>query len=153
MSGSTMLTYRPSSDPSIIATLSSVEIHVGGDASADFESSPDEHDPTSVESVDHESPNPFKFERRQCERFAVHSHASMIRITGERFGEILDLELIDYSAGGFGAFTDKPIEPGATVSIGFEMPGCPARQGMVLSCRPCGHGYRIAVKFERAMAA
>lgn len=77
----------------------------------------------------------------------------MIRVGGEHFGEIHDLKLIDYSQGGFGAFSDRPVEPGALVSIGFDMSGCIAKRGMVLSCRPCGHGYRVAVRFDRSIAA
>jgi hypothetical protein len=95
----------------------------------------------------------LRFERRQHDRWPITGVATAYRAGGDRFGETATLKLLDYSAGGLGALCDEPIEPGSVISVGFHEPGCPPEYGVVVRCLPCGDGYRIAVCFERRMAA
>lgn len=96
---------------------------------------------------------PYRFERRQSDRWSAQGNASAICLTGDAFGRIHDLSLTDYSHDGMGAICEQWIAPGAEVSVGFAAPGRLARRGTVLRCEPCGHGYRVAVQFQARMAA
>ncbi len=93
------------------------------------------------------------FERREHDRWNVQGVATVFCIAGERFGEMYELHMLDISAEGMGATCDSPIPPGSLVSIGFEAPGHLAKRGEVLDCRPCGHGYRVAIRFDSLAAA
>lgn len=98
-------------------------------------------------------PAPLRFERRGVDRWPVHAAATAFRLSGQRFGQVHDLNLMDYCDDGLGALSDLPIEPGAIVSIAFHSPGYAAKRGTVLRCMPCGHGYRLAIQFAARMAA
>jgi hypothetical protein len=93
------------------------------------------------------------FERREVDRWSTLAAATAFCLGGERFGEMHDLSVLDYSDDGLGAICDTVIPPGEVVSIGFQSPGLIARRGVVLRCQPCGQGYRVAIRFESRMAA
>ena len=105
--------------------------------------------------VDHleDPPAPLKFERRCADRWSSDGTASIFVLGGNDFGRIQELAIEDLSAGGFGAISDSPIEPGTLVSIGFSHFGAVARRGIVRRCFPCGRGYRIGIQFEMGLAA
>ncbi len=105
------------------------------------------------EPEDAESDAPLKFERRSADRWQVHSAATAFRLAGERFGEMHEITVVDFSWAGCGAVSSASIEPGTAVSVGFAAPGQVARRGVVLRCTPCGDGYRLAIQFESRMAA
>jgi hypothetical protein len=92
-------------------------------------------------------------ERRQSDRWPIDGVATAFRLGGERFGDMHELRLIDYSHSGLGAVSDTVIEPGTPVSIGFQAPGYTAKRGEVVACHPCGHGYRISIEFRASLAA
>ena len=96
---------------------------------------------------------PLRFERRQCDRWEVSGAATACELGGEHFGRVHAMRALDWSDGGMGAISGTVITPGTTVSVGIQAPGHPLRQGVVSRCLPCGNGYRIAVMFERRMAA
>jgi hypothetical protein len=96
---------------------------------------------------------PYRFERRQADRWPASGAATAFCLTGDSFGRIHDLALLDHSHDGMGATTSDPIVPGTEISLGFAAPGQIARRGTVLRCEPCGHGYRLAVQFQMRMAA
>lgn len=98
-------------------------------------------------------PPVLKFERRAIDRWAVRGSATAICLGGDRFGKMFDLKLLDCSDDGLGATTSEAIEPGATVSIGFQTPGMLARRATVLRCQPCGEGYRLGLQFMLKQAA
>ncbi len=98
-------------------------------------------------------PAPLRFDRRQHDRWPLEAAATACRVSGERFGEMFKLKTRDCSGEGLGAVCSKPIEPGAAVSVTFQTPGFPSRPGVVLWCRPCGDGYRLAIRFESRLAA
>ncbi|MCZ6836432.1 MAG: PilZ domain-containing protein [Planctomycetota bacterium] len=98
-------------------------------------------------------PNPLPFERRQHERWPMQGSARAILLDSDHFGQVSQLALLDYSAGGLGAISAKPITPGSCVSIGFTSHGYAAERGIVVKCAPCGHGYRVAIRFELRQAA
>jgi len=100
-----------------------------------------------------ETPPVLKFERRTVDRWTVRGHATAICLGGDRFGKMYDLNLRDCSDDGLGAVTSEPIEPGATVSIGFQTPGMLARRATVLRCQPCGDGYRVGMQYALKQAA
>ena len=114
-----------------------------------------EHHPQDgvVDSRFESAPGPLKFERRRCDRWPCRGIATAYHVGGQRFGERHVLRLTDESCEGLGATTSRPLEPGAVVSVGYATLVHPARSGIVLRCRPCGDGYRVAIRFERAMAA
>ena len=93
------------------------------------------------------------FERRWSPRWPVDGQATVLRVAGERFGETHELTLLNLSGGGLGARCDMPIEPGATVSVGFAQRDQLARRGTVTRCVPCGNGYEVAIQFELGLAA
>ncbi|MHC5114094.1 MAG: PilZ domain-containing protein [Planctomycetota bacterium] len=96
---------------------------------------------------------PFRFERRQCDRWTVDGLATAFVVGGERFGRTYRLRMQDCSDSGLGAVVDEPLAPGTAVSIDFQMPGYGSRRGIVARCLPCGDGYRLAIVFELRMAA
>ena len=98
-------------------------------------------------------PAPLAFERRQHDRWPADGLAKVFRVAGDRFGEVYTLRIVDESFEGLGATSSWPLEPGTIVSVAFVEPGCPARSGVVLRCRPCGDGYRLAIQYDRALAA
>ncbi len=79
--------------------------------------------------------------------------ADAFRLGGRKFGERAILSLRDLSDDGLGARSDRAIEPGTLVSVGFRSPGGEVRRGTVLRCRPCGDGYEVAIQFEHRLAA
>jgi hypothetical protein len=99
------------------------------------------------------TPAPLRFERRRHDRWKCRGVATAYRVGGQRFGERHVLRLVDESCEGLAAVTSGPLEPGAMVSVGFATLAHPARSGVVLRCEPCGDGYRVAIRFELAMAA
>ena len=99
------------------------------------------------------APAPLRFERREHDRWPISGVANACRLGGADFGRMTTLRLLDYSAGGLGALSDEPLEPGAMVSVGFRAPGCPPEHGVVVRCLPCGEGYRLAICFQRRLAA
>jgi hypothetical protein len=100
-----------------------------------------------------ETPRVLRFEQRHDDRWPMQGAATLFRLGGERFGEMVNLHMEDFSPRGMGATSDTPIEPGAVVSVGFSAPGYPAKRGVVVSCVPCGRGYRVGVLFEARLAA
>lgn len=96
---------------------------------------------------------PLPFEQRDHDRWRIDGVATVFRVGGERFGQMISVRTIDYSDRGIGAISHEPIEPGAVVSVGFQAPGYAAKRGMVTSCRPCGEGYRVGIAFEARLAA
>jgi hypothetical protein len=98
-------------------------------------------------------PSPLKFERRTQDRWPMSIAATIFELGGASFGHMHQISVRDCSDGGLGAISDTPIAPGSVVSIGFSSPGMYAKRGTVLSCTPCGDGYRISVQFEARMAA
>jgi hypothetical protein len=96
---------------------------------------------------------PLKFDRRSSDRWLVQCAATAFRLSGEGFGRLHELHVTDMTHDGMGAISDTVVEPGSTVTVGFENPGYLARRGTVVRCVPCGHGYRVAVRFERRLAA
>ncbi len=95
----------------------------------------------------------LRFERRCADRWPAGGVATAHRSGGDRFGDAYRLRLIDRSCEGLGAVCNRPIEPGAVVAVGFGAPGEPVRPGVVLRCLPCGDGYRLAIRFDRLLAA
>ena len=100
-----------------------------------------------------DNPTPLPFERRRHERRPMQGAARAVLLDSEHFGQMRQLALLDYSAGGVGAISSAPIHPGITVSIGFTSHGFPAERGTVVKCTPCGAGYRVAIRFDLRMAA
>ena len=96
---------------------------------------------------------PYRFERRQGDRWSLAGVATAFELAGERFGRTHTLRRCDYSGGGLGGVSDTAIAPGTSVSLGFETRGYPARHGVVARCMPCGEGYRVAICFELRRAA
>lgn len=97
--------------------------------------------------------SPIPFEQRCSERQSSSGRATGFELGGDTFGRIHELELIDYGSGGLGAFTQSPILPGTSISLGFEMPWLLAQRGEVAWCTPCGHGYRVGIRLLHRMAA
>jgi hypothetical protein len=110
---------------------------------------------TYSESIPHpmHDAGPYRFERRRADRWQSDAHATAFCLSGDTFGRIADLRLMDHSHDGMGAISPHPLEPGTEISIGFAAPGYLARRGTVLRCEPCGEGYRIAVQFQARLAA
>jgi hypothetical protein len=107
----------------------------------------------SAELNDIECKGPLRFERRSVDRWPTQAAATAFCLSGERFGQMHDLTVTDYSFEGLGAWSNTVIEPGMTVSIGFQAPGRTAKRGTVLRCIPSGQGYRVAIQFEARLAA
>lgn len=92
-------------------------------------------------------------ERRGHDRWNVQGIATAFCIAGEHFGEMYELHMLDYSEQGLGATCDSAIPPGSVISIGFQAPGYLAKRGEVIQCLPCGHGYRLGIRFDSLAAA
>lgn len=107
----------------------------------------------AIPQQDDEHHAPLRFERRGVDRWPTHGVANAFRLSGEKFGCIHELSILDWSHDGLGAICDSVIEPGTCVSLGFQAPGNPAKRGIVLRCTPCGKGYRVAIQFEARLAA
>jgi len=97
--------------------------------------------------------SPLRLERRYVDRWPVKGLATAFCISGDLFGRMHELRMLDYSDHGLGAISTSVIDPGTIVSIGFQSPGYSAKRGTVLRCTPCGEGYRVAIQFEWRMAA
>src|SRR4051812_43856324 len=102
---------------------------------------------------ENEDSGPLRFERRGVDRWPVQGTATAFRLTGERFGAMHELRMLDYSYDGLGALSNSVMEPGTLVSIGFQAPGYIAKRGVVLRCSPSGDGYHVAIQFQARMAA
>ncbi len=96
---------------------------------------------------------PLRFERRRTDRWPLDGVATAFELAGEGFGRTHGLRMLDCSEEGMGAVSDTVVCPGTTVSVAFQAPGYPARRGFVSRCRPCGDGYRMAIVFDRRLAA
>ena len=103
--------------------------------------------------IEQDPPAPLPFERRMIDRWPMQGKASAICVAGETFGEIFDLRMLDFSPGGMGAMSDRPLPPGMIITVGFQEPGQPARRGTVTRCQPWGDGYRIGIVFQMRLAA
>ena len=91
--------------------------------------------------------------RRTQNRWPQNGTATAFCLAGDRFGELHDLRLFDFSEGGAGTFSRHTIEPGTVVSLGFQTSDFLARRGVSVACTPCGKGYRVAFRFEGRLAA
>lgn len=100
-----------------------------------------------------EADGPFRFERRQHDRWSVTGVATAIGLGGGEFGRRYVLRLSDFSDAGLGATCDRVMTPGTSVVVAFQAPGLRHKQGVVARCLPCGDGYRVAIVFERRLAA
>ena len=76
--------------------------------------------------------------------------ATAFHLDGDRFGEMHDLVELSISDRALEARTAAQVPTGARVSLGFEQPGTPARQGEVVTCDPCGDGFRIGITLAAA---
>lgn len=98
-------------------------------------------------------PPPLPFERRRHPRRPMQGGARAVLLDSESFGQFRQLALLDYSEGGLGALSSMPIAPGTDLSVTFSRPGGVTERGTVVTCRPCGNGYRVAIRFALRMAA
>ncbi len=92
-------------------------------------------------------------DQRQHNRWPQAGEATAFCLGGPQFGQIVDLKMFDMGHGGVGALSREPIEPGMSLSIGFEHSDFTARHGNVVACTPLDEGYRLAIRFEHALAA
>lgn len=96
---------------------------------------------------------PIPFERRAHERHETLGELEAVRSDGLCFPATMRLKMIDESFGGVAARVDRPLPPGARLSVRT----CPVtgqwRQGVVVRCCPSGEGYRVGIAFERRKAA
>lgn len=76
--------------------------------------------------------------------------ATVFHLDGDRFGEMHDLVELAISDRVLEARSVAQVPTGARVSLGFEAPGTPARQGEVVACDPCGDGFRIGITLAAA---
>lgn len=106
----------------------------------------DEVDPADEHAV-------LRFERRRVDRWPLAGLATAFCVSGDDFGAMHELRMLDYSVDGLGAVCHQPVCPGTEISIGFSDPGYLAKRGRVIRCLPCGEGYRLAVQFQLRMAA
>ena len=109
--------------------------------------------PPARQGSDHEPAPTYRFERRSEDRWPASGFAVAHLVSGDRFGERCPLRLCDESREGVGALSNRAVEPGTPVTLGFSEPAQPFRSGVVLRCLACEEGYRIAIRFERRMAA
>ncbi len=92
-------------------------------------------------------------EQRIRNRWPHQGAATALRLDADAFGRMHELHLLDFGEGGLGAATPEPIEPGALVTLGFEAEHCTARRGRVVACTPTGERFRVAIRFDDALAA
>jgi len=68
----------------------------------------------------------------------------------------LNLQLNDVSIGGLAALSDEPLAPGERLCVTFPRrglaPGWNA-SGRIIRCEPSATGYRVAIEFDRLLAA
>lgn len=76
--------------------------------------------------------------------------ATVFHLDGERFGVMHDLVELAISDQALEARVGEAVPTGSRVSLGFEAPGNPARQGQVVTCDPCGDGFRIGIRLAAA---
>lgn len=107
-----------------------------------------------VPSIDPEfDAGPLRFERRASDRWSVQCAATAFRLSGDGFGRFHEMRVTDMGHDGMGAISETAVEPGSIVALGFQNPSYLARRGTVVRCVPCGQGYRVALRFERRLAA
>lgn len=92
-------------------------------------------------------------EQRTQNRWPVNGTATAFCLSGDQFGQMHDLQMLDCGQGGLGAMSSDPLETGALITIGFEHSGYTAQQGKVVTCHPWHRGFRVAIRFEGAAAA
>lgn len=76
--------------------------------------------------------------------------ATIFHLDGDRFGEMHDLVELAISDEALQGRTASPVPAGASVSLGFQAPGTPARLGEVVQCEACGDGWRIGIRLASA---
>ena len=76
--------------------------------------------------------------------------ATAFHLDGDRFGTMHDLVELAISEEALEARSLQAVPTGARVSLGFEAPGHPARQGEVVACDPCGEGFRVGIRLANA---
>lgn len=96
---------------------------------------------------------PLRFERRASVRNAAIGSLEAVRSDGFGPPVVVQLRLLDESAGGIAATSDRPMPPGARLRVRV----CPVtgrwRDGVVVRCTPNGAGYRVALAFAARRAA
>ncbi len=100
-----------------------------------------------------EPPASLPFERRRHLRRPLQGAARAVLLDAAHFGQFRQLALLDYSDGGLGALTSMPINPGTELSVTLGTPNGATERGTVVTCRPCGDGYRVSIRFSLRMAA
>jgi hypothetical protein len=76
--------------------------------------------------------------------------ATAFHLDGDRFGTMHDLVELAISEQVLEARTHQAVPTGSRVSLGFEAHGTPARQGEVVTCDPCGDGFRVGIRLATA---
>ncbi len=76
--------------------------------------------------------------------------ATAFHLDGDRFGVMHDLIELAISEEALEARALQAVPTGSRVSLGFEAPGTPARQGEVVACDPCGDGFRVGIRLATA---
>jgi len=98
-------------------------------------------------------PAPLRFDRRASERHPAIGTLEAMQCDGMKAPVVMQLHLLDESAGGLAALADAPLAPGARLRVRT----CPVKgvwcDGRVVRCAPAGQGYRVALSFERRRAA
>ena len=90
--------------------------------------------------------------QRNSNRWPQTGTASAMCLSTDLFGQIFELVLLDLGPGGMGARHEFWIEPGTQMTLGFSMAFLPAQQGVVVACTPMGQHFRVAIRFEEALA-
>jgi len=80
----------------------------------------------------------------------IPGSATAFHLDGDRFGTMHDLVELAISEQALEARSHQAVPPGSRVSLGFEAPGNPARQGEVVACDPCGDGFRVGIRLANA---
>lgn len=76
--------------------------------------------------------------------------ATVFHLDGDRFGVMHDLVELAISEQALEARSLDQVPTGSRVSLGFEAPGTPAREGHVVACDPCGDGFRVGIRLAAA---
>jgi len=79
--------------------------------------------------------------------------ATTFRLDAGDFGAMSHLTELRLAEDGLLASTVDWIDPGASISLGFEASGQTARRGEVIACRRDGEVHRIAIRFNQRLAA
>lgn len=105
-------------------------------------------------------PDSFKFERRLAPRHSLHSRVTAVATNQDgqagNSGSIGSLELFDQSATGFGAWSDRAIPMGATISLYFPAHGAEQGHdayGEVVRCVQEGERWSIGISLKVGLAA